>query len=126
MKLQYICQIIRLTLLAGFSAGAMADPPGGDVHAHDYPTAARVEYVNDCIVKNGAKLAALYQCSCVIDHIATVLAYDDFVESSTYAKYATLPGEGGGIFRDSAESRKLAKSFRDLEAESAKACGLAH
>ena len=126
MKLQYLCHVIRLALLGGFSAGAMADPPPQNANGHDYPTAARVEYVNDCIVKNGAKLAALYQCSCVIDRIASVLAYDDFIETSTYAKYATLPGEGGGIFRESAESRKLAKTFRDLEAESAKACGLSH
>jgi hypothetical protein len=79
MKLQYLCQVIRFVVLAGFSAGAMADPPAQDVHGHDYPTAARVEYVNDCIAKNGAKLAALYQCSCVIDRIAGILAYDDFV-----------------------------------------------
>jgi len=107
-----------------------SETPGTDADAstapaHDYPTVARVEYVNDCIGKNGGKLAALYQCSCAIDRIANVLSYDDYVEASTYAKYATLPGEGGGIFRDSDHARQLAKSFRELEANSLRGCGMA-
>jgi hypothetical protein len=103
-----------------------ADPVRGDVPAQNYPTIARVEYVNECIGKNGGKLAALYQCACVIDRIANALPYDDYVEASTFAKYATLPGEGGGIFRDSDQARKSAKSFRDLESEASRGCGLTH
>ncbi len=57
--------------------------------------------------------------------IANALTYDDYVEASTFAKYATLPGEGGGIFRDSEEAKKLAKKFRDLESESLRSCGVA-
>jgi hypothetical protein len=116
MKLQNLCHMPTMLVLTGFIAtcGA-AGPARGDAPAHDYPTIARVEYVNECVGKNGGKLAALYQCSCAIDRIANALSYDDFVEASTFAKYATLPGEGGGIFRDSDQARKLAKSFRDLE-----------
>jgi hypothetical protein len=106
------------------TAGAEADATAAP--AHDYPTVARVEYVNDCIGKNGGKLAALYQCACAIDRIANALPYDDFVEASTYAKYATLPGQGGGIFRDSEHARQLAKSFRDLEANALRGCGMTH
>jgi hypothetical protein len=138
MKLQYLCHIPPGFVLvwaigfigAGTAAGpAFSETPGAHADAstapaHDYPTVARVEYVNDCIGKNGGKLAALYQCSCAIDRIANALAYDDFVEASTYAKYATLPGQGGGIFRDSEHARQLAKSFRDLEANSLRACGM--
>ena len=140
MKLQYLCHLPSVFVLAaaiGFmGAGAAAGPAFGDTPraetdapaapAHDYPTVARVEYVNDCIGKNGGKLAALYQCSCAIDRIANALAYDDYVEASTYAKYATLPGEGGGIFRDSEHARQMAKSFRDLEASSLRSCGITH
>jgi hypothetical protein len=132
MKLQYLCHLIRISTLIGcMSTSVWADPtqsdvPGAGAPAHDYPTIARVEYVNDCIGKNGGKLAALYQCSCAIDRIANALTYDDFVEASTFAKYATLPGQGGGIFRDSDQARKLAKSFRDLETDSWRACGIAH
>jgi len=139
MKLQYLCHMPSVFVLAGAigftgtcaAAGpAFGNTPGAAaaataVPAHDYPTVARVEYVNDCIGKNGGKLAALYQCSCAIDRIANVLSYDDYVEASTYAKYATLPGEGGGIFRDSDHARQLAKSFRELEANSLRGCGMA-
>jgi hypothetical protein len=118
-------------VLMGFMATcAAAEPAHGDspaprdAPAHDYPTIARVEYVNECVGKNGGKLAALYQCSCAIDRIANALAYDDFVEASTFAKYATLPGAGGAIFRDSDRGRKLAKDFRDLESDALRGCGL--
>jgi hypothetical protein len=139
MKLQYLCHMPSVFVLAGAigfigtcaAAGpAFGNTPGAAAAAtaapaHDYPTVARVEYVNDCIGKNGGKLAALYQCSCAIDRIANVLSYDDYVEASTYAKYATLPGEGGGIFRDSDHARQLAKGFRELEANSLRGCGMA-
>lgn len=127
MKLQYLCHIPTMLVLMGLVTTSMAaDPVHGDVPAHNYPTIARVEYVNECIGKNGGKLAALYQCACVIDRIANALPYDDFVEASTFAKYATLPGEGGGIFRDSDQARKLAKSFRELESDASRGCGLTH
>jgi hypothetical protein len=140
MKLQYLCHMPTLFVLAGAigflgactaagpafgqtaGSGADAAPPP----AHDYPTVARVEYVNECIAKNGGQLAALYQCSCAIDRIANALSYDDYVEESTYAKYAALPGQQGGIFRDSEHARQLAKSFRDLESNSLRGCGLTH
>ena len=130
MKLQYLCHLPAIALLLGltttWAAAGPAAAGGGQPPAHDYPTIARVEYVNECVAKNGAKLAAVYQCSCAIDRIANALAYDDFVEASTFAKYAALPGEGGGIFRDSDQARKLAKSFRDLESDALRSCGLAH
>lgn len=138
MKLQYLCHMPVSLALAGaigfigacaVAGPAWSDTPGADAGAttapaHDYPTVARVEYVNDCIGKNGGKLAALYQCACAIDRIANALPYDDFVEASTYAKYATLQGQAGGIFRDSEHARQLAKSFRDLEANALRGCGM--
>ncbi|MDP8986136.1 MAG: hypothetical protein M3N97_14095 [Pseudomonadota bacterium] len=123
MKLQYLCHLSAITLSTAFVlTGTAAEP--AQAPAHDYPTIARVEYVNECIGKNGGKLAALYQCSCAIDRIANTLAYDDYVEASTYAKYATLPGQGGAIFRDSDQARRSAKSFRDLEKDALRNCGL--
>jgi hypothetical protein len=105
-----------------FASGA-ADP---DAPAkNDYPTSARVEYVNECIRQNDDTLAALYQCSCAIDKLAARLSYDDFVEAATYAKYATLPGEGGGIFRDTDEAKDRARTYRQLEREARTSCGLA-
>ena len=130
MKLQYLCHFIRMAGLVGFIAtSAAAEPSRGGTSdeglpKNNYPTSARVEYVNDCIGKHGGKLANLYQCACAIDRIANVMTYDEFVESSTFAKYATLSGQGGGIFRDTDYSRKLAKAFRESEADSLRACGM--
>jgi len=126
MKLQYLCHLSTLgALLSVAATGSAADAVGRDSPAHQYPTIARVEYVNECIGRNGGKLAALYQCACAIDKIADALSYDDFVESSTFAKYATLPGQGGSIFRDSDRARQLAKSYRTLEADAWRGCGIA-
>jgi hypothetical protein len=111
--------ILALALASGCIAPAHSAPP-----AHNYPTQARVEYVNDCVARSGGKLSQVYQCSCVIDDIANTLTYDDFVEVSTFARYATLPGEGGGIFRDSEQAKARAKQFRELEKNAYRACGL--
>ncbi len=128
MKLQYLCQsrpLFALSFLFSVAATcAAADAGSSPAPVHDYPTVARVEYVNECIAKAGGKLAALYQCSCAIDRIANALAYDDFVEASTFAKYSALPGQGGSIFRDPDNARKLAKSYRELESESLRSCGV--
>ncbi len=105
--------------LVTFSIPVNSAPP-----ANDYPTQARVEYVNECIAKHDDSLANVYQCSCTIDRIADQLSYDDFVESITYARYSGLPGEGGAVFRDSDKARALAKRFRLLESEAERECGL--
>lgn len=125
MKLQNLCHPRHLlSILIIGTAALVSNGAPAAIPAHDFPTLARVEYVNECITKTGDKLAALYQCSCAIDKIADALSYDDFVEASTFAKYATLPGEGGGIFRDSDRAKSLAKSYRALEGDSLTACGM--
>ena len=92
-------------------------------HANDFPTLARVEYVQECVNRTGDP-QHIYQCSCVVDRIAESMSYDEFVEASTYARYSTLPGEGGGIFRDTEDAKKKAKLFRTVEAEAFRACNL--
>jgi len=108
-------------------AGALAwcaVPARGAAPANDYPTFARVEYVQECMSRSGGALAQLYQCSCAIDRIAEHLTYDEFVEAGTFARYATLPGEGGGIFRDPEHAQQQAKLYRRVEADAYRACGL--
>ena len=105
--------------LVTFSIPVSSAPP-----KNDYPTQARVEYVNECIGKHEDSLANVYQCSCTIDRIADQLTYDDFVEAITYARYSGLPGEGGAVFRDSDKARAIAKRFRLLESEAERECGL--
>jgi hypothetical protein len=103
---------------------AAAEPPRSEAPAHYYPTQARVEYVNQCVQKHGSKLAALYQCSCAIDRIADQLPFDDYIEATTFVNNANMPGEGGGMFRDSERGRKLTKSFRDMELDALRGCGM--
>lgn len=103
---------------------ARADSPKTEAPRNDYPTSARVEYVQECIARNGGNLSDLYKCSCAIDQLAQHLTYDDFVEASTFARYATLPGEGGGEFRDPQRAKERAKLYRSLEAEAYRSCGL--
>ncbi len=105
-------------------APALGDAPRADAPRNDYPTVARVEYVQECIAKNGGNLADLYKCSCAIDRIADHLTYDDFVEAGTFARYATLPGEGGGEFRDPQHGKERAKLYRSIEADAYRSCGL--
>jgi hypothetical protein len=91
---------------------------------NDYPTSARVEYVQECVAKNGGNLSNLYKCSCAIDRMADHFTYDDFVEAQTFAHYSSLGGEGGGIFRDTDRAKERAKLFRTVEADAYHACGL--
>jgi hypothetical protein len=114
---------------AAFAAGAAADPAtpaagGNPAQGHDYPTQGRVEYVLGCMDDNGHDFANVYKCSCAIDRISQALPYDDFVEQSTFAKYATLGGEGGAEFRvDRAKAQS--KKFLALQADAYRACGVA-
>jgi hypothetical protein len=128
MPLQRLChqRLGRLLSMIGLSTAVLwpVITARGAPPVNDYPTAARVEYVNECIANQRDSLANVYQCSCVIDRIADTLTYDEFVESITFARYAGLPGEAGGIFRDSDDGRKRARRFRELEQEAQKACGL--
>jgi hypothetical protein len=100
----------------------VSTPPARPVN--DYPTYVRVQYVERCMVRNGGSEAALYKCSCAIDRIATRLTYDLFVEASTYAQYAALGGENGGIFRDHPLAQERAKLLRTVESAAWHACGL--
>lgn len=93
-------------------------PAGG----YNYPTQGRVEYVLGCMDENGHDFANVYKCSCVIDKMATALPYDDFVDESTFSKYASLGGEGGAEFRvDHAKAQT--KKFLTLQTAAYHACG---
>ena len=91
---------------------------------NDYPTAGRVEYVQECINANGGEFSLIYKCSCVIDKMAEKYAYDDFVEGQTYSHYATLGGERGGVFREPPQAKEQTKAFRAAQAEAYKSCAM--
>ena len=90
--------------------------------AHEYPTTGRVEFVLECMQRNAGKQEFLYRCACVIDAIAQKYSYDDFIEASTAARYQTLGGDRGGLFRDPPETRDSAKRYMQVQAEAMKRC----
>src|SRR5438093_13375308 len=93
---------------------------GGGIKA--YPTVDRVEYVLECMQRNAGKQEFLYKCACVIDEIAKQYAYDDFVEASTAARFQSLGGERGGVFRDPPQPRDAAKRYLQVRSDAMKRC----
>ena len=90
--------------------------------ANDFPTSGRVEFVLECMQRNAGKQEFVYKCACVIDEIAQKYSYDDFVEAATAARYQSLGGERGGVFRDPPQTRELAKRFMQVQGEAMKRC----
>lgn len=124
MTMQSLCHARNAAIAGLFGACCCLPQAFADAPAHDYPTHARVEYVQECMLKYSAQLAGLHQCSCTIDAIAARLSYDEYVEAATFARYASLGGDGGAIFRDSEHAKTMAKLYRNIEAEAHGSCGV--
>jgi hypothetical protein len=121
-----------LTLVAGCCIAAAtplalaAGNPGESEAAgngHDYPTQIRVEYVLSCMDDNGHDFANVYKCSCVIDKMAAALPYNEYIEQATFARNATLGGEGGAEFRMD-KARAETKRFLTVQADAYRSCGI--
>jgi len=106
---------LALAVLAGGVPAQAAD-------MHDYPTVDRVEFVLECMQKNAGKQEFLYKCACVIDEIAKRYTYDAFVEASTVARFQSLGGERGGVFRDPPKTRDTAKRYMQVQSDAMKRC----
>jgi hypothetical protein len=111
-----IALVIALAIVP--AATAAAQGKGAKV----YPTVDRVEFVLECMQKNGGKQEFLYKCSCVIDDIAQKIPYDDFVEAATAARFQSLGGERGGVFRDPPKTREMAQRYVKIQGEAMKRC----
>ncbi len=99
--------------------------PGIGVEANDFPTLDRVDQVLSCMRGHGGQtLDNLYACSCAVDVVAAALSYDDFVEATTFKGLKAMPGERGGLFRESARGRKLVERLEEAEARAARSCFL--
>lgn len=115
--------LFKTLLLASFAAtthAANAEP----ARVNDFPTTDRVEFVLECMNKNGGEPAFIYKCSCEIDEIAKVYKYDDYVEAATVARYRNMGGERMNVFRDPDGLKKVTKDYTSVLAEARKTCGL--
>jgi hypothetical protein len=93
------------------------------VHANDFPTVARVEYVVKCMNKMGEQsYDSLYKCSCSLDHVAERMSYADFAEASAFAMLRGTPGEKGGVFRDPPKAGEMREALDKAEAEARSKC----
>ena len=111
-----------IALVIGFAIVPVGTPVAQGKGAKVYPTVDRVEFVLECMQKNGGKQEFLYKCSCVIDDIAQKIPYDDFVEAATAARFQGLGGERGGVFRDPPNTREMAQRYVKIQGEAMKRC----
>jgi hypothetical protein len=100
-------------------AACLAASPG---FAKEFPTVDRVEYVLECMSRNGGGYEYVYKCSCVIDRIAAQLNYEQYVEAATIARHQSLAGERGGVFRDPDANKEIAKKYRSVQSEANRHC----
>jgi len=93
------------------------------VLANDFPTLERVDHVLTCMKKHGGQTVEnLYACSCEVDAIAQEIPYDTYEEARTFEAYRRLPGEKGGIFRDSDEANRVEPKLVKARADAEKQC----
>lgn len=108
----------KLFILASLMCGLPAQ-------ANDFPTLARVQYVQEC---QGARTGPLFElqskCSCAVDHLAAKLSYEQFDTMKTAANALFIGGERGGALRENPGIRPLVERLKTLEAEAAQACFL--
>ncbi len=84
--------------------------------AHDYPTAARADYVIGCLAANGFKREMLQKCACGIDTIADLMSYDDYEKAATILSMQQEGGPRAGLFRNTPIAREETEKLRAAEA----------
>ena len=91
--------------------------------ANDYPTLERVDHVLTCMrLAGGQTVDNLYACSCEIDVIAQQVGFDDFSEARTYEIYKRMPGEKGGLFRESERADEIVSKLTAARKDAQKRC----
>ncbi|WP_428422011.1 hypothetical protein [Methylibium sp.] len=119
--LSRVTRSIRALCSAAFGALLAATAPSAS--AHDYPTADRVIYVQDCMKQHpGHHYEMLNKCSCVLDKLASEVSFDDFTTMSTATNANSMGGERGNSIRDSEAMQAEIKRFRSLQTAAKKSC----
>ncbi len=91
--------------------------------ANDYPTLERVDHVLTCMKTHGGQTVDnLYACACEIDVIAQQLSFEDFTEARTFEIYKRMPGEKGGLFRDSDRANEIVDVLDSARIDAKKRC----
>ena len=95
------------------------------IPVNDFSTQTRVEYVLECMNQRGGQsYQHFYPCVCSVDKIATMLSNAEYTQAQTYARFRSLPGERGSVFRDPPKARNLRKRLTEAKSLAAKVCNL--
>jgi hypothetical protein len=96
---------------------------GGAATAHDYPTADRVLYVQECMRAHpGPNYEMVNKCSCALDAVAKEVSFDDFVSMNTATNANSIGGERGNTIRDTSVLQMQIKRYRELQARAKSGC----
>jgi hypothetical protein len=116
--------MIRVLPLAAFAVLAASGARAQDRHpAHDYPTAARADYVIGCMATSDFKREYLDRCACGIDTIANLMPYDDYEQADTILRMQQGGlGDRGAMFRDTPIAKERTEQLRRAQAEVALQC----
>jgi len=89
-----------------------------------YPTAALADYVLGCMASNGQSPEALRRCSCSIDHIASQVPYDEYVQAETVLRLQQAPGGDPriGMFRSAPWAVAMVDRVRAAQIEAEGRC----
>ena len=111
--------MIRPSLLAALLLAAALPAAAQERHpAHDYPTAARADYVIGCLAGSGFKREYLDRCACGIDTIADLMPYDDYEQADTILRMQQGGlGDRGAMFRDTPIAKERTEQLRRAQAE---------
>ncbi len=90
---------------------------------HDYPTAARADYVIGCMAGNNFKREFLERCACGIDTIANTMSYEDYETAETILRMQQGGlGSRAAMFRDTPVAKEKTEQLSRAQAEVALAC----
>ena len=109
---------ICAVLVAALAAPSVRAAPA------DYPTQALAEYVFGCMATNGQTPEAMQRCACSIDHIASRLDHESYVQAETVLRMRQLPGGDGRalLFRNSPKTQEYVDQLRRAQVEAEFAC----
>ena len=106
-----------LVLIGGAAAAQVRHP------AHDYPTAARADYVIGCLAGSGFKRELLERCACAIDVIADLMPYEDYEAAETILSLQQGGlGERGALFLDTPVAKQRTDQLRRAQAQASLEC----
>lgn len=95
----------------------------GTAHANDFPTSARVLYVQDCIRANpGPYFEMVNKCSCAVDAFASEVDYDEYTTMQTISNGLSIGGERGNTIRDTPSLQPELKKYREMQTRVKKSC----